>query len=111
MSPFWLKEHWLAETAPKWAKDQFNKLLQLDRRYIAKKAKIILTLVFPIWRQAFPKKQKGTNKRRKLSKRLKFDSGCAGWDSMPQNLFNINLPNFVGLLQGTLAKEQKLFQS
>ena len=111
MSQFWFKEHWLAENAPKWAKDQFTKLLMLDRRYIAKKANIILTLVFPTWRQAFPKKQKGTNKRRKLSKRLKSDSRCTGWDSMFQTMININLPNFVGLLQGTLVKEQKSFQS
>ena len=50
-------------------------------RAFMEEAKIILKLIFVI--------QNG-------KKNVKFDSGCTGWQSMPQNMLNINLPNFSG---------------
>ena len=58
--------------------------------------------------QVLSKNQKALSKRRKLRKRLKFDSGCTVWQSTPQNLLNINLTNSVSSLEEPLGKEQKV---
>ena len=63
---------------------------------IEKGAKINLKVSYLIWRQVFCKKQRALSNREKFQKCLKFDSGCTVWQSSPQNLLNINLPNFVG---------------
>ena len=60
--------------------EYLKKMYSCSRAFM-EQAKIILKLIFVI--------QNG-------KKNVKFDSGCTGWQSMPQNMLNINLPNFSG---------------
>ena len=93
----------MAETAPKSVKYQFTKLARLTPRNSKKGAKLILTFFFLLsfffflWEKH--KEHYGTKK--KEPKCLIFDFGWTGWQSTPQHLLNINLPNLVDRLQET----------
>ena len=105
LSFIWFCVHWLAEHAPKSVKYRFTKLAWLTPRDTKKGAKIIFRLPFLTWRWVLRKNQRRLLKREKLRECLIFDSRYTGWQSMPQNLFNINLPNLVGWFQETLRSK------
>ena len=107
----WFWVHRLAEHAPRSVQYQFTNLGRLTATDPWKGAKIILKLLILTRRPALRKNHGGPSNRVKPRQCLIFDSGCTGSQSMPQNVFNINLPNLVGSLQVTLRKEQKLFGS
>ena len=88
----WLWVHSLEEHGQKSCKYIFTKSGRLTGRDPSEGVKIILYLHFLTWRQVLRKNQPGLSNRKKLRGSLIFDSGCIGWQSTPQNLFNINLP-------------------
>ena len=95
ISYFWFWVHWLAEHAPNSAKYQFIKFGRMTVKYPKKGAKIILKLLFLSRRRVLKKKQRELSNRENWQKWLTFDSGCTGWDSTPQSLLSIDLPNLV----------------
>ena len=108
MSYIWFWVQWLAEHVPTSAKYQFTDFGWLTPRDPSEGANIILQLLF-LTRMPILKKIKELSNREKLRECLIFDFGCSGWQSTPQNLLNIDLPNLVGWLDESLLKEQKLF--
>ena len=73
-------------------------------------ARIIFKILFLSPQRVLLKNQRALSSTENGRKWLLFDSGCSGWQSTPENLVNIDLPNLVGWLQDTLWKEQKLFR-
>lgn len=67
--------HWLAEQAPKYAKDYLTKLRRLTPSRIREGAKIIFRLVGLTQRQLLKTYQRAQSNREKLQKCVKFDSG------------------------------------
>ena len=86
-------------------KYRFTKLGQLTERDPKEGAKIILRLLFLTRRWVLIKKPH----REHWRKWLIFYFVCTGFQSTPQNLVNIDLPDLVGWLEETLRKEQNLF--
>ena len=60
------------------------------------KANIIMALKFIIQKRVLRKIQGGLYNKEKLRGFLTFESGCTDWQTTPQNLSNIYLPNLVG---------------
>ena len=86
---------WLPERVPRPANYQFTKFGQLDPRDPREGAKIMFQLLFLTQRPILRKIQGGLSDKEKLRECLLFDNGCTGWQSTPQNLLNIELPNSV----------------
>ena len=86
----------MEEHAPKSTKYYNNKFFLLIAKDLSKGAEITLILIFLTRRRVLRKNQRTLSNRENLQKYLKFDSGCTGWQSTPQKLLNINLPNFGG---------------
>ena len=86
----------LAEHARKSAKHLFTKLCRVTSGIISEVAKINFKIVYLIRGQVLNKNQRALLNREKLQKCLKVGSGNTFWQSKPQNLLKINLPNFVG---------------
>ena len=103
--PFWV--HQFAEHATKSVKNQFTKLGRMTLTDSNKKAKIILKLLILSRTTVLRRNQGGPSNKENLWEFHVFDSGCTDWQSTPQNLLNIKLPNLVGCLQEMLWKEQK----
>ena len=93
MTHIWFWVHWLAEHTPKSGQYKFTKSCRLTGKDPKKGAKIVLKLLILTWRPVLGKKVGGLSNREKLRESLIFDSGCTGWQSTPQNLVSINLPN------------------
>ena len=108
---FWFWVYCLIGHPPKSCEYTFTKFGRLTGRHPLEGAKIILRLLFLTRRRVSIKNQTAIPHSEKWRKWLIFDSGCTGWQSIPQNLVSINLPNLVGWLGETLRKEQKLFWS
>ena len=94
---------------PKSARCKFTRFTELTVRNPREGAKIIFKILCLSLRRVLLKNQRGIWNNENERKRLIFDSGCAAWQSTPQTLENIDLPNLVGCLEDTLWKEQKLF--
>ena len=108
----WFWVHWLPDHAPKSGKYQFAKFVWLTGRESKEVAKIILRLLFLSQRPpVLIKNQRELPHRGQWRQWLIFDFGHTGWQSTPQNLVNIDSPNFFGWLEQTLRKRQKLFWS
>ena len=101
--------HWFAEHATKSIKYQFTKFGRLSARDPMEGAKNYFEVLLSISKRSYQKKTSNAMKRRKRVKCLICDFGCTALAEYALNLFNINLPNFVGSLQQTLRKDEKLF--
>ena len=105
MCLIWFWVHWLVEHPPKSVKYRFAKFGPLTGNDSKEGGKIILRLLFLTRRQVLIKSQGAPSHREHWWKWLIFDSGCTGWQTTPQNLVNMYLPNLVGWLEETLVKE------
>lgn len=97
-----------SKDAPRSIKDQLTKLDQLISRDIREGAKINFKIPYLIQRKVWSKNQRALANTENPQKCFKFDSGSTVYQSMSQNLLNINLTNFVECLQETLGKEENL---
>ena len=107
MPYIWFSVHWLAEHSPKSGKYRLTKLGRLTGRD-PEERDYSFEITLSNSKMNFNEKPNSTTPPRAVRKWLIFDSGCTGWQSMLQNLENIDLLNFVGWLEETLRKEQNL---
>ena len=78
--------HWLVEHTPKSVKYRFAKFGYLTGSDPKEKAKIILRVLIL---RALPH-------REHWQKLITFDSGGSCWQTMLENLLNVNLPTWLG---------------